>query len=325
MDIYFTLQSFIDGSLMSGLASSTFVYISKDGGTFAQTTNSPSEIGGGVYKVTLTSTEAQFLTLIYKPICTDAQENVYIIEAEPSIPTASENATAVWGASTRTVTNTIPSASDNASAIWGASTRTLTASPTDISSLATASSVSALQTSVNAIPTTAAPTAQNIWEYTTRTLTSGGGSGGATAQEVWEYATRTLTASPTDISGLATASALSSVASNVSAVKAKTDNLPASPAAVGSAMTLTAAYDAAKTAAPTAASVASAVWGASTRTITAIPSTVADLLNQIHALLGDWTMGDTTLTTTEGNYTLTRDTNGNITAITPVSEEEETT
>ena len=37
---------------------------------------------------------------------------------------------------------------------------------------------------------------------------------------------------------------------NVAAVKAKTDNLPASPAAVGSAMTLTSAYDAAKTAAP---------------------------------------------------------------------------
>lgn len=34
----------------------------------------------------------------------------------------------------------------------------------------------------------------------------------------------------------------------VAAIKAKTDNLPASPAAVGSAMTLTAAYDAAKTA-----------------------------------------------------------------------------
>jgi hypothetical protein len=36
---------------------------------------------------------------------------------------------------------------------------------------------------------------------------------------------------------------------NVAAIKAKTDNLPASPAAVGSAMTLTAAYDAAKNAA----------------------------------------------------------------------------
>lgn len=36
---------------------------------------------------------------------------------------------------------------------------------------------------------------------------------------------------------------------SIAAIKAKTDNLPASPAAVGSAMTLTSAYDAAKTAA----------------------------------------------------------------------------
>lgn len=34
--------------------------------------------------------------------------------------------------------------------------------------------------------------AQQVWEYVTRTLTSAG-SGGATAQEVWEYATRSLT------------------------------------------------------------------------------------------------------------------------------------
>ena len=39
------------------------------------------------------------------------------------------------------------------------------------------------------------------------------------------------------------------------AIKAKTDLIPASPAAVGSAMTLTAAYDAAKTAAPTVAQI----------------------------------------------------------------------
>ena len=52
-----------------------------------------------------------------------------------------------------------------------------------------------------------------------------------------------------DTSGLATSAALATVDSNVDAIKAKTDNLPASPAAVGSAMTLTSAYDAAKTAA----------------------------------------------------------------------------
>lgn len=45
------------------------------------------------------------------------------------------------------------------------------------------------------------------------------------------------------------AAILAAVDTEVAAIKAKTDNLPASPAAVGSAMTLTAAYDAAKTAA----------------------------------------------------------------------------
>ena len=62
------------------------------------------------------------------------------------------------------------------------------------------------------------------------------------------------------------------------AVKAKTDNLPASPAATGSAMTLTAAYDAAKTAAtqisvddlPTNAELATALAGADDATLAAI-------------------------------------------------------
>ena len=92
---------------------------------------------------------------------------------------------------------------------------------------------------------------------------------------------------------------------DVSAVKAKTDNLPSSPAATSDI--------------PTAATISGAVWSATTRTITGIPSTVADLLNQIHALLGDWTMGTTTLVTPEGNYTLTRDEDGNITKITLAS------
>lgn len=53
-------------------------------------------------------------------------------------------------------------------------------------------------------------------------------------------------------SGFATPSDIPT--SDISAIKTKTDNLPASPAAVGSAMTLTAAYDAAKTASQLTAS-----------------------------------------------------------------------
>ena len=44
----------------------------------------------------------------------------------------------------------------------------------------------------------------------------GGGGGGATAQQVWEYATRTITAND-----------------DITAIKAKTDNLPAQPASRG--------------------------------------------------------------------------------------------
>lgn len=48
---------------------------------------------------------------------------------------------------------------------------------------------------------------------------------------------------------------LAAIDALIDAVKAKSDLIPASPAAVGSAMTLTAAYDAAKTAAPTGAAM----------------------------------------------------------------------
>ena len=50
-------------------------------------------------------------------------------------------------------------------------------------------------------------------------------------------------------SRLATSGYTAPANSDIAAIKAKTDNLPASPAAVGSAMTLTSAYDAAKSAA----------------------------------------------------------------------------
>jgi len=77
---------------------------------------------------------------------------------------------------------------------------------------------------------------------------------GATAQEVWEYVTRTLTdpdSYKADVSGLALESTLTAIKGAgwttetlaaidvlIDAIKAQTDLIPASPAAVGSAMTL---------------------------------------------------------------------------------------
>lgn len=74
------------------------------------------------------------------------------------------------------------------------------------------------------------------------------------------------------------AATLAAVDTEVAAIKAKTDNLPASPAATGAAMTLTAAYDAAKTAAtqtsvddlPTNSELATALAGADDAVLTAI-------------------------------------------------------
>lgn len=60
--------------------------------------------------------------------------------------------------------------------------------------------------------------------------------------------TDTVTINSTQAATLAAASDLDSVATKVELIKSKTDNLPTNPAATGDAMTLTAAYDAAKTA-----------------------------------------------------------------------------
>lgn len=78
--------------------------------------------------------------------------------------------------------------------------------------------------------------------------------------------------------GLSVSADIAAVKAVDDAVKAKTDNLPASPAATGDAMTLTAAYDAAKTAAsqtsvddlPTNAELAAALAGADDATLAAI-------------------------------------------------------
>lgn len=153
-----------------------------------------------------------------------------------------------------------------------------------------------------------------------------------------------------DLTGLATAAALTTVGDNVSAVKAKTDNLPASPAATGDAMTLTAAYDAAKTASQfnaatdavtlASASITAVQSGLSTfdaandavTIATAQAATFATAtvqaaqtaaLETLAASILHWAATASTLTLYDnagaaiGVYTLTRDSSGNITAIEP--------
>ena len=170
----------------------------------------------------------------------------------------------------------------------------------------------------------------------------------------FDPSTDAVTINATQADTFATASVVANIATTAGAIKAKTDNLPQNPAAVGSAMTLTQAYDAAKTAsqfdaANTAvtidsASVAEVQSGLSTfdpttdavkldseqlATLATAQALAAQsgLLDVVAASILHWSATASTLTLYDSNraaianYALTRDSSGNITAIEPHMEE----
>ena len=169
----------------------------------------------------------------------------------------------------------------------------------------------------------------------------------------FDPSTDDVTINSTQAATLATAAALATVGDNVTAVKAKTDNLPASPAATGDAMTLTSAYDAAKTASQfnaaqdavtiDSASVAAVQNGLSTfdPSVSAVVINSTQIgslataeaqaaqtaaINKLDASILHWAATASTLTLYDNNgaaigvYDLTRDSSGNITAIEPHAE-----
>ena len=173
------------------------------------------------------------------------------------------------------------------------------------------------------------------------------------AAAVWGAQTKEVTIATAQADTFATAAALTTVGDNVAAIKAKTDNLPATPAATGDAMTLTSAYDAAKTASQfnaaqdavtiDSASVEAVQSGLSTfdpevdavTIATAQASTLATAtaqaaqtaaISKLDASILHWAATASTLTLYDSNgaaigvYDLTRDSSGNITAIAPEEE-----
>ena len=206
--------------------------------------------------------------------------------------------------------------------------------------------------------TTGGATPAEIWQYSGgRTVTNTIPTASDNAAAVWGAQTKEITGAvtinATQASTLATAAALTTVGDNVAAVKAKTDNLPATPAATGDAMTLTSAYDAAKTASQfDAAQDAVTIGEASEQAIryglstfnpatdtviiaTAQASTLANAtaqaaqtaaISKLDASILHWTATASTLTLYDSNgdvianYALTRDSSGNITAIEPHAE-----
>lgn len=162
----------LQDQLKQGLTGQTpSVYISKDGGSFAATTNSPSEFNAstapGLYTIMFTASECDCDIMIIQVYLPHGQDPAIldVVEMEGSSGATPQQ---IWEyAGGRTVTNTIPTAQNiweysnrtltasalTAQQVWEYTTRTLTASPIDISSLATSTDVSNAQTAIiNAIP-----------------------------------------------------------------------------------------------------------------------------------------------------------------------------
>lgn len=147
----FILRDMI-GQGMTGL--SPTVRIRKDSGSFAATTNTPTEVGNGLYEVALTATECNCDIMAIEVTLPDGQfpailTNEYLTSSGGATPQQ------IWEyTGGRTVDNTIPSVND----IWGrqagdTTSRTLTSSPTDITSLATSSELAtAVSDIVSAMP-----------------------------------------------------------------------------------------------------------------------------------------------------------------------------
>lgn len=254
------------GGLKTGDVTNHTCAWQKDNSTPATCTNSPAEVGGGVYKITLTSTETNcdFGTLTV----TSSDSSVVIAPLQIVFHDASQYKADVSG---------IPAS------VWSNSSRTLTASPTDISSLATASAVSTLQSSVSGL---SIPTVSQIQ------------------------------------SGLATASALSTLQSSVSGLSIPTVSQIQNGLATSSALST---LQTTVSGLPTLSQIQSGL--ASSSDLAALAALVA----KVFALVGSWSVTDDTLTAydSEGNViytgTLTRDTNDQITAITETTDTTEAT
>jgi len=147
----------------------------------------------------------------------------------PSDPADASDIAASFASIAATL-STISGFIDTEVAAIKAKTDNLPTDPADQSAVEAA--ITAAQTAIaNAIAALNDLSAAEVWAHETRTLTSAG-SGGATAEEVWEYANRTLTASPGPTAAAIRAE-IDANSTQLAGIKAKTDNLPAAPAATG--------------------------------------------------------------------------------------------
>lgn len=160
-------------------------------------------------------------------VVTNADKAGYSLTVTP--PTAAAISTAVWGETTRSLTDKIGFALSAAGvqAIWDALVSVLTTAGSVGKRLADNLDATVSGRASAADYTTARAAKLDNLDATTSSRLA---SAGYTAPDNATIATRASQASVDTIAGY--------IDTEVAAIKAKTDNLPASPAAVGSAMTL---------------------------------------------------------------------------------------
>jgi hypothetical protein len=231
-----------DGDLVTG-ATGLDSEVSKDGGTFADCTNEATEIAtsSGMYYLDLTSTEmnADTVAIIVKTSSSGAKTTPIVLYPEeagdirvnvtqfggtngtfasgrPEVNTTHAAGTA-WGSGAITAGSFAQAAADK---VWSTTSRTLSAFGFSVT-VGTNNDKTGYSLSAAGI--------QAIWDALTSALTTVGSIGKRLVDNL----------DATVSSRLASSSYTAPDNTSITAIKAKTDNLPASPAAVGSAMTLT--------------------------------------------------------------------------------------
>jgi len=271
-----------DGDLVTG-AAGLDSEVSKDGGTFADCTNEATEIAtsSGIYYLDLTSTEmnADTVAVIVKTSTSGAKTTTLVFYPEEA-GDVRVNVTA-YGGTAGTFSGGRPevNATHAAGTAWGSGA--ITAASIAASALNGKGDwllSSSTGSGFSAIPWNASWDAE-VQSECADALTAYDPPTNA------EMEARTLAAA--DYATAATQTTIANyIDTEVAAIKAKTDNLPAAPAATGDAMTLTAAYDFAK--GTVAMTESYAADGAA--------MTPAQVLHMIWALLAERSIVSTTLT-----------------------------
>lgn len=295
LNITYTAYNVDTGLTVTGDSANHTVRISQDGGAFATATNTPTELGYGVYNIVLTATETNCNSLTVQVSSSTStiviQPVIVTLEEAVSAPTAAQVATAVWSENLSDTTKYPTSGSvvnlaykkllDGVSIVDNMqvtllSVATVSDIPTDY---ATATALSAVKTVVDAIPTATytVPTTAQIASAVCNEVLSSHTTSGTLGATILETATATTaTAISSAVAEINTAvgvidntvdsmqQTVLTINSNVQAISGYTDELE------GMVQDL-----------PTSSAIADTVWsrtaGSTARTLTASPTDVSGL------------------------------------------------